>query len=195
MAETPPQPTRSITDPGVLKALAHPLRLRLYELLHAEGPATASALAEHVDEAVGLLSYHLHQLARHGYVEEAPELARDGRERWWRAVEGGIRWSTTDFQDDPASRRIVSAAQRHMDARRFDRLREWQTTSDAWGREWVDAADSSDSLLRLTPAELQEFTAELHEVLRRWTRKPASTESGERREHVFHFSYTFPFVP
>ena len=57
-------------DPRSLKALAHPLRLELLELLRFEGPSTASALARRVGESSGATSYHLRQLARHGYIEE-----------------------------------------------------------------------------------------------------------------------------
>jgi hypothetical protein len=44
MAE--PRRTFTITDEHALSALAHPLRLRLLGLLPADGPATATRLAE-----------------------------------------------------------------------------------------------------------------------------------------------------
>lgn len=62
---------RRIKDVGTLKALAHPLRANLYRLLCIKGVATASQLAESVDEAVSLVSYHLRKLAEHELVEEA----------------------------------------------------------------------------------------------------------------------------
>jgi DNA-binding transcriptional ArsR family regulator len=65
-----------------LRALAHPLRLRLLEVLR-EGPATASQLGRALGESSGATSYHLRVLARAGRVEE--EVERGGsRERWWR---------------------------------------------------------------------------------------------------------------
>ena len=39
-------------DAGRLRALAQPLRLRLLELLHTDGPATASQLARQLGVAV-----------------------------------------------------------------------------------------------------------------------------------------------
>ena len=75
----------SITDVGTLKALAHPLRMRLYRALCVADKATASHLADQVDEAVSLVSYHLRKLAEHGLIEEADPQSADGRERWWQA--------------------------------------------------------------------------------------------------------------
>src|ERR1700760_3578282 len=72
-------------DVTTLRALAHPLRLRLLDLLRFGGPATATMLAKRVGESSGSTSYHLRQLAKHGYIEEVP--GSGGRARWWRSVE------------------------------------------------------------------------------------------------------------
>lgn len=184
---------RKVTDPQVLKALSHPVRLRLYELLKATGPSTATQLAEHVDEAAGLVSYHLHQLAKHGYAEEAPELKQDGRERWWRVVPGGISWSSADFLDDPGSHAVADAAEQVLLARQLDRLREYRSGRAVWGSDWVDGAFATDSLFRLTPDELRQLSRELVEVIERWSRP--EPEDGQHREHVFFFAHGFPFTP
>lgn len=101
MAEHPPSGVKEL-DAESLKALAHPLRARLLTALRLEGPATASALGRRFDETSGSTSYHLRQLARHGFVEE--EVGRGtARERWWRASHHGTRWSTSPWRDDPAT--------------------------------------------------------------------------------------------
>ena len=46
-----PKQPRKITDAGALRALAHPLRLRLMEELLTAGSATATELAEMVGES------------------------------------------------------------------------------------------------------------------------------------------------
>ncbi len=185
---------RKVTDPKVLKALSHPLRLRLYELLQARGPATATTLSAHVDEAVGLLSYHLRKLAEHGYVEEAPELGADGRERWWRSVPGGVSWSSADFLGDPGDRAVAAAAERVLLGRQLDRLREYKDAADAWGADWVDAALASDSLFLLTPDEMRRLSDELKEVILRWSDREVPAD-GQHREHAFMFTHLFPFRP
>src|SRR4051794_33088457 len=89
-------------DAASLKALAHPLRLRLLRALRAHGPATSSGLGRRLGESSGATSYHLRQLARHGFVEE--DTARgNGRDRWWRSVHRMTTWEVTDFDDDPAA--------------------------------------------------------------------------------------------
>ena len=186
--------TKPVTDPAVLKALAHPLRLRLYELLTARGPATASQLSEHVDEVAGLVSYHLHQLGRHGFVEEAPELGKDGRERWWRVVPGGFSWSTADFLGDPGSRAVAGSAERLLLSRQLDRLQQYSSGKDAWGPDWVDAAVGSDALFELTPDELRQLSAELQAVISHWSRRTVPKD-GQDRADVFCFLHAFPFVP
>jgi DNA-binding transcriptional ArsR family regulator len=72
-----PQATRK-----QMRALAHPLRMRILELL-AQAPSTATLIAKELGESTGSTSYHLRALARAGLIEEDPERGT-GRERWWR---------------------------------------------------------------------------------------------------------------
>src|SRR5215467_16066223 len=86
--------SRKVTDVKELRALAHPLRLRLLEELVVNDPATdtatATELAERVGESPANCSWHLRQLAKYGYIEEAP--GGVGRERRWRAVLAVRNW-------------------------------------------------------------------------------------------------------
>ena len=66
----------SITPgPEALRALSHPVRLRLLGLLRMDGPSTASALATRLGLNSGATSYHLRQLAQHGFVVDARRAA------------------------------------------------------------------------------------------------------------------------
>nr|WSS66253.1 winged helix-turn-helix domain-containing protein [Streptomyces sp. NBC_01177] len=185
--------------------IAHPIRLRLYEVLVTDGPATAARLAKYVPAAPGSLSYHLRQLAECGYIEEAPELRLDSRERWWRAVPGGVRWSAADFEGRPGAREAIASAQRVLTGRHLDRLRRWQTNGEQqWGEPWTSAAHSTDSVLHLTPDELQQLGTELDAVLDSWVQRsraarasqednqPAEDEDGSAQ--VFVFLHAFPFT-
>src|SRR5687768_6358912 len=61
--------------------------------LYARQVGTATGLAAAVGEPVNKVSFHLRLLAKYGFIEEAPELARDGRDRWWRlAYADGLDW-------------------------------------------------------------------------------------------------------
>ena len=200
---TAPRTTRSITDPHTLRAIAHPVRMRLYELLVTGGPATASKLSAHVPAAPGSLSYHLRELAEYGYIEEAPELSHDKRERWWRAIPGGVRWSPSDFLDNPAEREALASAQQVLVARQLQRLHSWHTDgAEQWGPGWADAAIAVDTLLDLNQEELHQLGGELDAVIARWAersrqRRKDSSGSGDQaqgREQVFVFTHAFPFA-
>lgn len=82
----PQEPQVRSLDARSLRGLAHPLRMRLLDALRFGGPATASQLAAKLGESSGATSYHLRQLAAHGFIEDAPSAARAGN--------GGGRRST-----------------------------------------------------------------------------------------------------
>ncbi|MFS8147683.1 helix-turn-helix domain-containing protein [Rhizobium sp. BR 249] len=75
--------SRVVPEPTALKALAHPVRLRMLGMLRIDGPATATQLAARLGLNSGATSYHLRQLAQYGFIEEVPHASR--RDRWWRA--------------------------------------------------------------------------------------------------------------
>src|SRR3954468_1921188 len=79
-----------IVDPAVLKAMAHPLRRRIMAELR-KAPASSTTLASALDENTGSTSYHLRELAKHGFIEDEPSLGK-GKERWWRLVKRDLRY-------------------------------------------------------------------------------------------------------
>lgn len=79
-------PALSISDPRALKALAHPARQRIIDLLHDHDVAiTATQAAAACGLSPSAMSYHLRALEKWGIVER-DDSASDGRERPWRAV-------------------------------------------------------------------------------------------------------------
>ena len=180
---------KRLEDPRTLRALAHPLRLQLLGLLRGAGPATVSGLAESVGQAVPLVSYHLRQLAEHGFIEEAPELAKDRRETWWKASHDFTSWSITDFLDTPERLDAIGVFQREILQRHFERIREFFTEAPAWSREWLDASELSDVRITLTPTQLKELTGELWELVNRWREREPDPQGAESTELIF---YAFP---
>ena len=73
---------RELTDPAVMRALSHPLRLSLLEELIHAGTLTATQAGEILGETPANCAFHLRTLARYGLVEEAG--GGKGRERPWR---------------------------------------------------------------------------------------------------------------
>jgi hypothetical protein len=68
----------------MMRALAHPARIAIWQHLGLEGPATATECAAVAGLSPSACSYHLRTLARYGFVEEDRSHAADGRERPWR---------------------------------------------------------------------------------------------------------------
>lgn len=185
---------RQINDSRVLAVLAHPLRRRLMDVLKVDGPATVSMLAERTGQAVANVSHHLRMLASAELVEEAPELARDRRERWWRLVSAGIRWSTADFGTDPATLAVANAAESLNLDRHTSLVRSWYAASEVDRQKWGQSAFSTDKWLHLTPAELTELSRQINELLATWGQREVP-DDGQRRDPVFLFAYGVPAQP
>ncbi|MFE9766487.1 ArsR/SmtB family transcription factor [Streptomyces sp. NPDC005808] len=189
---------RRITDVGTLKALGHPLRMKLYRALIVTRAATASQLGEQVDEAPSLVSYHLRKLAEHGLIEEAEQRSEDGRERWWQPASDGVSVRGEDFRDAPEKEAAHLAFTRLFYEQRGDAYRRYLDERATWPTEWNDAAADSEATLRLTAVELDALKDELLTVIRKYDDKGRVDEAAgatEGRENVALHVYGFPFRP
>ncbi|MEW2392765.1 helix-turn-helix domain-containing protein [Streptomyces venezuelae] len=187
---------RRITDLGTLKAFGNPLRMKLYSTLRVGGPATASHLAAQVDEAVSLVSYHLRKLAEHGLIEEADAQSEDARERWWQAAQDTLSFRHEDFKDTPEGAATHAAVLRGLIAHRREQYETYLDQQAAWGAEWRRAADQSDFLARLNPAELTALNAEISALVQTYTERGKAAEAAgdtEDRENVAVHLASFPF--
>ncbi|MEV6974099.1 helix-turn-helix domain-containing protein [Kitasatospora sp. NPDC093806] len=165
----PGRPQRRL-DARSLRGLAHPLRMRIFELLNLDGPATATRLAERLGENTGTVSWHLRHLAEHGFIEE--EAGRGTkRERWWRRVPVSNSLDIGDFRDDPDTRGPLALYLHQLVQQYFDRVNDYVT--EDWPDEWRDVGTIADwSRLRLTPAQLRALNEELAAVVDRHTPAP-----------------------
>lgn len=161
-------------DAEALKALTHPLRIRLLGLLRQDGPATASELAVRTGESSASTSYHLRVLAKHAFIAEAEH--RDGRERRWQAVHAVTSWSNEALDASPAGRAYVTVTRKaqidHLEA--SIARHEADLEAGRLGREWVEPSGMSDLLPRLTPESLTELWAAIEHKLDELTARDAS---------------------
>ena len=139
-----------LTDPRALRALAHPLRVKLLGLLRLEGPMTASEAGRRVGESSGSASYHLRQLERYGLVEEAE--GGTGRRRPWRATALYTSWP--NVANTPELAEAAGAFERFVVAGYVERLERWIERRRGEPVDWQEAAVFGDSLLYLTVDEL-----------------------------------------
>src|SRR6187551_3224430 len=86
-----------VTDPKAMRALAHPVRIALLEALTVHGQLTATEAGEIVGESPANASFHLRQLAKYGYVEEAE--GGTGRRRPWQMTSVSHRWTPGEDSD------------------------------------------------------------------------------------------------
>ena len=192
-----PTDTRRVSDPHELRALAHPLRLRLLEELVVNDPltdaATATELAERVGESPANCSWHLRQLAKYGYIEEAP--GGVGRERRWRVVIATREWA----RDGVADADYTAAAQAAGDillAHEYEAYRAhhaWQHTEPP---EWRDAAGSTQSLAWLTAEELKQVNDQVAELMMRHFNRAVDPSTRPEGARLVRFvSWGFPARP
>jgi DNA-binding transcriptional ArsR family regulator len=178
MADTPRRKLAEL-DARMLRALAHPLRVRMLELLREHGPATASGLAQRVGESSGTTSWHLRQLAVHGFVEE--DTGRGNRrERWWRPIHAGDRLQGTEFLDNPELAGPFTTYLHAVVEQRYAAESRFVTEIPRWEHQWRDSAFFDNVALSLTPEENVELNNEVRAVVDRYRREPRDGDTPVR---------------
>ena len=143
-------------DAARVRALAHPLRLRLLEILDDREDATATECARVTGESVASCAFHLSSLAAHGFIEPAP---RRGREKPWRSV--ARRRDLSVDPADPASPREVARLAGMIVEREAARFAAWTATADDESVEWMLASTVSRSSFWATSEELAQLSADV----------------------------------
>ncbi|MBY8884572.1 helix-turn-helix domain-containing protein [Streptomyces sp. PTM05] len=171
------KPTRRL-DARSLRALAHPLRLRILELLGLDGPATATGLAKRLGENTGTVSWHLRHLAEHRFIEEDTDRGTK-RERWWKAVDEATMLRATDFADgDAETKGQLSLYVHEIVQSMYNQVVAF--VAEDWNEEWRNASlINRYTDLRMTPDQLASMNAELVELVERHLPEPdAEPEPG-----------------
>lgn len=180
-------------DVESLKGLAHPLRVQIFDTLSVHGPATASGLAERLGESSGATSYHLRQLARHGFVREIDGRG-SARERWWERVPGGIQLTPEGVIDSEAGRAASALVMREWEQNRAILLQDFiQRGLDELGMEWVMAGALATMNLRLTREQLADVVASWEAWMREVLEPLRDRNDPGSRPVQFHFN-AFPVV-
>ncbi|WP_016697003.1 winged helix-turn-helix domain-containing protein [Actinoalloteichus spitiensis] len=149
-------------DPKALRALAHPVRVALMELL-ADRDRTATQCSALLGESVANCSYHLRTLAKHGYVEQVG----GGREKPWRlaSFRQNLVIDGVDDESDLASEAATEAFLEHD----FDILRQGIRTRAREPEDWREATGVVSATTFVTLEEMRELRQDLMRVLQRFT--------------------------
>ncbi|WP_306232810.1 ArsR/SmtB family transcription factor [Agrococcus beijingensis] len=149
-----------------LKALAHPLRVRILHELTTRGPQTASSLAATLGESTGSTSYHLRQLEAKGFIAEDSERGT-ARERWWRRAVDQLQVWTKELADAPegraASATVLGAWAQHDSALLAAFV---ATGEERYDEPTLDAARVSSRSATLSASELHRLTRQVDRLVR-----------------------------
>lgn len=173
-----------ISDPARMRALAHPLRLRLLDELGTRDELTATECAATTGESVASCSFHLRMLAKYGYIEAAPPR---GREKPWRLV--GPPVTVQPDREAPESMAAASAVAAQVVAYESARLQAYvQRMSSGDTPKWMDGSTMLLNVSWMTDEEIAEVGATLHELATRFEQRsasPAQRPPGARPVRLF----------
>ena len=163
-----------LTDPKMMRALAHQARIAIWMHLGLNGPATATECAEIAGLSPSACSYHLRTLARYGFVEEDPASAADGRERPWRARL--LAFNLGEGPGMPAATRVASRLLvENMRAAAEEIRVQYLARQPEYPADWQAAVGELFSVAHVTPEELDRMRAQVLEVMAPYIRlDPAS---------------------
>jgi DNA-binding transcriptional ArsR family regulator len=158
---------RPMSDPRVLRAIAHPMRARILDEFDLSTTLRAADVADLLDIPANQASFHLRQLAKYGLIVAAPEAARDKRDRVYRRSDRrAFQLDVDDIEAEPGGKAALSV---------------FRQSKAAWAHRLVDEVFSFkkqkdtfsaivDQNLRLSKAEAAQFMGEVDEVLARWVK-------------------------
>ena len=152
----------SITPtPQMLRALAHPTRLKMLGMLRIDGPATATTLATRLGINTGQTSYHLRQLAQHGFVVDDEERG-NGRDRWWKAAHQSTITGETPTR--PEDQEAVDAYMQTVAVIYTQQLQAAVEEMPLLPLAWREASTLSDYHVRVTAEHAQDLTSKMHDL-------------------------------
>ncbi len=168
---------RQLTEAQELRALTHPVRLALLEVLSLEGPLTATEAGERIGESPTTCSFHLRQLAKYGFVEEAG--GGGGRRRPWKLTRRGLSFSGEgDAEQSIAAKELSNLL-----------MQRWLVRHDAWQAvahlepEWLPVTGATEHTVFLTLEETTVLQAEIAGLFRRFAGRlsdPSGRPPGAR---------------
>jgi DNA-binding transcriptional ArsR family regulator len=169
-------PVVGTSSPQVLRALAHPVRLDLLDLLRLESPLTASQCGDRLGLSPKVCSYHLHTLSKYGFVKETGE--GKGRARPWCLVP--MRVGYTHRPDDGTRLdHVGNEFAQVLLTRDADIVNRFITGRHHLDAEWRNVSTMSSSRLLISADQLAALSRGLMELLEQYeTTVPDPTDDA-----------------
>ncbi|HET7015221.1 MAG TPA: helix-turn-helix domain-containing protein [Streptosporangiaceae bacterium] len=182
-----------ISDPKTIRALAHPLRLDLLQLLGSSGPATAAQCGRVLGASQASCSFHLRQLAKYGFVEDAGP-GHDRRERQWRVAGTDTRLTVRIGTGENAV--VRQQIEEIVVEREMQAILDYSRRPDGADPQWQHKAGIVTTMAVLSPDDAaaikEKWIALLAPYIARAGDEVARTESAPGRRHVRYFMAATP---
>lgn len=182
---------REITDISWMRAMAHPLRWQILDVLRSSAnPMTATEVSEQVGESPANCSFHLRTLAKYGFIEEAGR--GKGRSRPWRARDVAIEVSDETGADAPAGARALRDLIR---ARAFQAIEAWEHgDTHSYPPAWREVSMSAEWELKLTLDDLAQIQDEFKAILDRYTARDTAPNDAVQAK-VLAWAFPIGTIP
>lgn len=162
-------------DAASVKAMAHPLRVEILRILQVRKRASVTSLAAETNESTAAVSYHLRQLARHGFVEpfdddgtDSQPHGRGRKQRWWRMAVDEIHSSGFEMLNNPATAEAARFLMRESATQMARDLAHWWATATEWPAAWQRAHTSTNSNLELNATQTRALADEINAVVAKY---------------------------
>jgi DNA-binding transcriptional ArsR family regulator len=165
-----PEPITNISDPRWVRAISHPLRIRLLAMLDEE-PASPVILASKLEQPLGTIAYHVRTLYDLGLLKLVSTRQRRGATEHYYKTTAHPKFSDDAWDDlDTVSKQRVLTAT-------LNRAYDHATRSAAAG-----GFDASDALFASSSLKLdQKGWAALAKESKKWQEKVAQIEQEAKK--------------
>jgi DNA-binding transcriptional ArsR family regulator len=155
------KPYSDINDPRLIKALAHPLRVRILSILETRDIASPNELSEQLGVSLGVMSYHVRRLHALGFLELVKRTPRRG------AIEHHYRAKARPRVTDHGWAETPSIVKRAMVGATLEGITGYINTAAAQGGFDRGDAHLSRTVLALDDAGWAQLTREMAKWMER----------------------------
>jgi len=155
------KPYSDINDPRLIKALAHPLRVRILSILETRDIASPNEMADELGVSLGVMSYHVRRLHALGFLELVKRTPRRG------AIEHHYRAKARPHVTDEGWAETPSIVKRAMVGASLQQITGYITAAAVQGGFDRGDAHLSRTVVALDEQGWRELAAEMARLMER----------------------------
>lgn len=167
-----------IDDPAILRALGHPVRMRVLMEIGRDRLLTATEVAHLTGLTPSAASHHLRHLEKYGLIERV-EIDGDQRTRPWRRTHAVLNMNSRPDTNGAGGGEGAAAAMAMTVRAQLGVMAEDLIRDLASSQPEDQRAQLSTSTLTLSTTQYAELRAELMALAERWVQHSRSTERDQ----------------